>query len=235
MKIAAIIQARMTSKRLPGKVLQPIAGKPLIQYLIERLQHCKKRPGIVIATSTDSSDNVIEDFAGTQNIPCYRGPLQNVASRFRGACEANSLDAFVRVNADSPLIDPALIDRALTLFEQTGSEIVTNVQERTFPKGQSVEFVQLLALQRALPRMTSPDDFEHVTRFFYEHPQDFRIHNFAAHGNFSDVRLVVDTIADFSAIEGVIQQMTKPHWEYGWTECLELYKESASWLRTPLG
>jgi spore coat polysaccharide biosynthesis protein SpsF len=235
MKIGIIIQGRMSSQRLPEKVLQNLAGKPLLDYLFERLKQSRTLTPIILATSTEPSDNALAEFAKTRGVDCYRGPLQNVASRLRGACDQYGLDAFVRLEANSPLLDPTLIDRAVKLFEQTGADIVTNMHERTFPHGQSIEVINLSALKRALPRMTSPDHFETVTAYFYEHAHEFIIHNFQAHGNFTDVPLAVNTMADLSALESVIEHMKRPHWEYGWLDLLELYKETASWLRTPLG
>ncbi|OGR89184.1 MAG: hypothetical protein A2992_10010 [Elusimicrobia bacterium RIFCSPLOWO2_01_FULL_59_12] len=228
MKLAAVIQARYSSTRLPGKVLMQAQGKPLLGFLIERLRLSRKVRTLILATSDQPEDDALEAFCTEQNLLCYRGSLKNVARRFHEACQHFQLDAFVRVNADSPLIDPRLLDRAVDLFEQEAPDVVTNIQNRTFPKGESVEMVKVPAFQRALSGMSKPEHFEHVTAYFYERPELFKILNFTSGGAYNDIRLTVDTRDDFLTFTSILQQMTRPHWEYGWKDLLPLYKEVAA-------
>ena len=129
----------MSSKRFLGKVLHNVEGKPMLAYVLERLQRCRPLDGIVVATSTDDSDTPVADFCHECGVDCYRGPLQDVAGRFKEVLDEYRFDGFVRVCGDSPLIDQRLIDKGIRIFRRSGFDIVTNVSPKTFPKGQSVE------------------------------------------------------------------------------------------------
>jgi spore coat polysaccharide biosynthesis protein SpsF len=235
LKIAAIVQARFKSTRLPGKVVTAVGGKPLLQYILERLGQSKRLYRIIVATSVDPSDDPIAQIAKDAGVDFYRGSSLNVADRYRVAAARFELDAFVRLQGNSPLIDPNLVDQAIALYEKHLPDLVTNSQPPTFPRGETVEVVSVPALQRALPEMSLPDDFKDVTHYFYRHADQFRIHNFAADGNFGDVRFAVESYADVVALEEVVQRMSRPHWEYDWHDLLQLYKEATSWLRSSLG
>src|SRR5689334_213909 len=130
MALVAVVQARYSSRRLPGKVLQEVAAKPLLAYLLERLARCSTLRGIVVATSVEKSDDAIARFCIERGIELYRGPLADVLGRFVGAAETLNLDALVRINGDSPLLDPAIVDQAVELFEQGDVDLVTNVHPR---------------------------------------------------------------------------------------------------------
>jgi spore coat polysaccharide biosynthesis protein SpsF (cytidylyltransferase family) len=223
MRIAAIVQARMSSRRLPGKVLTEVAGKPLLHYLHERLIHCRDIDGIIVSTSTDPSDDPVALFCMRHDIPFFRGSLNHVAQRFQETVEAFGLDAFVRVNGDSPLLDPHLIDHAVTLFRAGEADLVTNVFPRTFPPGQSVEVVRGSVFREICPRLDDPQDQEHVTRFFYLHPDDFKIVNFRAAEAYAPMHLAVDTPSDLERFRSMVQHMTKPHHLYTLDELSDLY------------
>ncbi|MCP5102183.1 MAG: acylneuraminate cytidylyltransferase, partial [bacterium] len=164
-KIAAIIQARMTSQRFPGKVLYQVQEKPLLQYILESLAHCPHLHMVIVATSTGASDNPIAEFCIANGIECARGPLEDVAGRFKETLEKYDLNAFIRISGDSPLISPALINEGMRIFNTHRYEIVTNIQNRTFPKGQSLEILAADSFQRAYPVMESARDREHVTPY----------------------------------------------------------------------
>ena len=221
MRIGAIVQARMSSRRLPGKVLVPIAGRPLLQYTLERLSRCRSLAQVAVATTRGSDDDAVAGFCIGRDVPCWRGPSENVALRFREAAEALELDAFVRVCADSPLIDTALVDRAVRAFRGRGRgrgrrvDLVTNIHPRTFPPGQSVEVVDSRVFARAVEAMTEPAHREHVTRCFYEQPERYRIHNIESGRDYGQARHVVDTPEDLARIEALIETLERPHWQYG--------------------
>src|ERR1044071_4155673 len=132
MNTGIIVQARMTSRRLPGKVLHVVAGKPLMQYLLERIRAHFNSEKIVVATSSDPSDKPVSEFCAGFGVDCYRGPLDNVADRFKEVVDAYSFDNFVRVSGDSPLLDARLIERGLNTFREGDFDLVTNVLPRTF-------------------------------------------------------------------------------------------------------
>jgi spore coat polysaccharide biosynthesis protein SpsF (cytidylyltransferase family) len=149
--------------------------------------------------------------------------LNNVADRFRATLEVFEWDAFVRVNGDSPLLDQRLIDHAVALFRAGDADLVTNVFPRTFPPGQSVEVVRGSVFRKLCPRLDDPQDQEHVTRFFYRHPEEFRIVNFSAAKALAPIHLAVDTALDLERVRSVIQRMTKPHTAYTLDEISDLY------------
>lgn len=215
----------MTSRRLPGKVLKEAAGRPLLAYLLERLARCEAAPPVVVATSDADSDAPIQAFCRDRGVRCHRGPLDDVAGRFLQVIDAYRFEAVVRVSADSPLLDPRLIDRAVNLFGAGDADLVTNVFPRSFPKGQSVEVVGAVPLRRAYSRMRMPEEREHVTAHFYGNPEHFRIVNFRAERDYSGVRLCVDTPDDFSVVEAIIGKMQGPHWQYGLDAVLRLERE----------
>ncbi len=223
MNIGVILQARLSSQRLPGKVLRVIAnGQPLLAYTLERLAHCQSLKTVIVATSDDSSDDPIEQFCRAHGVNCFRGSLNDVAGRFVAAADQYALDVCVRVNGDSPLIDQHLIDYGVTVFRSGNFDLVTNVFPRSYPKGLSVEVMRVLALHHAYSLMMDDDDREHVTRYFYQHAQFFRIQNFSFARDCSDQQLSVDTTADFKLFETLVSLMDKPHWQYGVEDILAL-------------
>lgn len=212
----------MSSARLPGKVLRPAQGRPMLAYLLDRLARGLPDATVVVATSTDASDDPITRFCGDAGIPCVRGDLHDVAGRFLTALETTTGDGFVRISGDSPLLDPALIGQALDLFKQTGADLVTNVLERTYPKGMSVEAVRADAFRRAYAEMNTPDAFEHVTAHFYQDPARWRITDFTSGRDLGAVNLSVDTAEDFARLEAILARMERPHWTYDMDAVLEL-------------
>ena len=213
----------MSSQRLPGKVLYKVAGKAILQYLLERLRHCDGLNAIIVATSTDDSDTPIADFCQEQGVLCYRGSLLNVASRFKEASEAYQLDGFVRVNGDSPLLDQRLIRQAVVAFLGGDFDLVTNVLKRTYPKGQSVEVLCSETFRAAYQRMRAGDELEHVTRYFYDRQEDFRIFNFESGQDYGRIQLSVDTPQDVAMFSSIIARMDRAHWDYTLTEILDIY------------
>jgi spore coat polysaccharide biosynthesis protein SpsF (cytidylyltransferase family) len=190
--------------------------------VLERLQQCASVDVVVVATSTDDADDAVAAFAHSVGVRCHRGSAEDVAERMRGAVVTLGLDAFVRVNGDSPLLDPALVDRGVALLEDKECEIATNVFPRSFPAGQSVEVLRTAAFERGCSGMHVADDREHVTPFFYRHADEFTIRNFAAERDYGSLRLVVDTHEDFDRITAIVARMERPHWEYGLDEIAEL-------------
>lgn len=203
MQVAVVIQARMSSERLPGKVLASLAGKPVLGHVLDRLSRFQ----VVVATSTDPSDDPVADFCAERGTLCMRGPLENVAARFAGVVAALGVDAFVRVSGDSPLLDPLLVEEGIALFEKLRPDVATNIFPRTFPKGESVEVVDARTFLAIEPELTDPRDREHVTTFFYAHPDRFRIENFSADDPAPDVNLAVDTPDDLERLDALVRAL----------------------------
>lgn len=204
MEVLAVIQARLSSRRLPGKVLTDLHGRPMIAWLVERLRACRTLSGIVLATSDDASDDPLAAYCAGAGVACRRGPLDDVAGRFLAVGRQMGADAVVRINGDSPLMDPAVVDQAARLWAAGSWDLVTNTQMRSFPKGMSVEVIRLAALERAHPGMTA-DEREHVTQCFYRRPDDFRIVNFSSGLGLAAVQMSVDTPEDLDLVRRMMR------------------------------
>jgi spore coat polysaccharide biosynthesis protein SpsF len=177
---------------------------------------------LAVVTSVEKDDDLITAWADSRGVRTYRGPLEDVAHRFLEASRAFELDAFVRINADSPLVDPALIDGAVDRYRSGDAEVVSNVVRRTFPVGLSVELVDTGAFTRAYALMRDPRDREHVTRYIYSHPTGFRIESIESTIDRGDRTLAVDTPDDLERIEALVAGMVQPHWEYDAEEVCRL-------------
>lgn len=204
-----------------------VAGRPLLAYTVERLQRCENVAAVVIATSSRPEDDRVAALGDRLGVRVHRGPLDDVLGRFVDAARALGAEAAVRVSGDSPLIDREIVDRVIEQFRAGPCDLATNVFPRSFPKGQSVEVVTLAALERVASASDDAEDREHVTRFFYRHPEDFRIRNVAAGRDLADVQLAVDNAEDLALVAAMIARMTRPHWEYGLDELLALRRPAS--------
>ncbi len=200
-----------------------LCGRPTLDYLIEGLGHAARLDAIVLATSMDPSDARTAEFAAARGIPCYRGALDDVALRLLQAGEEHDADAIVRINGDSPLIDPVLVDEAIELFRTGAAQIVTNVRPRTFPKGQSVEVISLAALRNAVARMTTPQEREHVTPYIYSHPGEYSIEAFLTPDPRPEVQLSIDDAEDFTRCSAILTILRDAPWRVGWRACVAAY------------
>ncbi len=198
----------MSSRRLPGKVMQPLGGEPMLGALIGRLRQARSISAVVVATSDHADDDAIAGFCARTRTACSRGPLDDVAARLADTAQRAGATAFVRVSGDSPFMDPEVVDAVVALFEREDVDLSTNVQARTFPKGQSVEVVRLDALRRA-QAMMAPGEAEHVTPVFYRRPDDFRIANLASGHAWGAIQMSVDTPQDFALAERMMAAMRR--------------------------
>lgn len=211
----------MTSERLPGKLLQNINGKPMLQYLLERLSKSQYLSEIVVATSDAPSDNPITKFCLEKGVSCFRGSLTNVAERFYRLLKKYKFDAFVRISGDSPLLDQRLVDLGIEIFLDNNYDIVTNVLKRTYPKGQSVEIVKSDAFLDAYREMKEIEDLEHVTKYFYRNKDNYLIYSFESGEDLGHIQLSVDTQQDMDNFRQVLSLMNKSHWKYGYKDIIK--------------
>lgn len=212
----------MSSTRRPGKVLSPVAGTPLLGHLLARLRRCSAVDDVRIATSDRSDDTPIAVFASSVGIPVFRGSLDDVAGRYLAAATEAGLDAFVRVTGDSPMLDPALVDRAVAMYRIGDADLVTNVLVRSFPRGQSVEVVNLAAYREQYRTMRETADLEHVTRALYARRDRLRVVSFTSGKPWGELQLSVDTPEDLARFEAIVARMTRPPETYGLAELIEL-------------
>ena len=218
-----LIQARMSSRRLPGKVLKNIDDYPILGWTIKRLSFLNG-PKIVVITSNHPSDDPIVEYCKKKKIDFFRGSLNNVLLRFKKACEYFSEENFIRICADSPFIDPELIRIAISEYQKNSLDIVTNVLKRTFPKGQSVEIMNLNLLKKLILNSNiRSDHLEHVTKFVYENPHQFKIHSFKhSHNKFKNIQLSIDTLGDFQKASLIVKK-EKNLINLSWEEITEIF------------
>lgn len=212
----------MSSTRRPGKVLFPVAGTPLLGHLVARLRLCSEVDDVRIATSDRPDDAPIAAFAESVGVPVFRGSLDDVSGRYLAAATGAGLDAFVRVTGDSPLLDPALVDRAVAMYRIGDAELVTNVLVRTFPRGQSVEVVNLAAYREHYRTMREAADLEHVTRALYARLDRLRVVSFTSGMPWGEIQLSVDTPDDLARFEAIVARMTRAPETYGLAEVIDL-------------
>ena len=199
LKAIAIIQARCSSTRLPGKVLKPLAGKPMIWHIAKRAESCEHVDRVVVATSTEASDDLLAEFCEQAGLACFRGSLNNVLSRYLAVLDQYPHAYVVRITGDCPLIHPRFIDRQIELFHQYDADMVKLDQANSLLEGQGVHSSR--SLIKVAERSCHPDDLEHVgARYFSENPGLFRTIELQTPQQFSgnQWRLTVDEEADYA-------------------------------------
>lgn len=210
MNKVAIIQARMTSSRLPGKVLMNLIDRPMLSHQIERIKRCNYIDDIVIATTTNLSDEPLIKLANKLNVRYFRGSEHDVLSRYAGAAEEACADLIVRVTSDCPLVDPEIIDLTVKCISDNRNKFdyVSNVIKRTYPRGLDVEAFFSDVLKRANRMAGSSQAREHVTHFIYgERPDLFVLGDIEDEQDNSDLRWTVDVIEDFMMIEKIYSEL----------------------------
>lgn len=218
-----IIQARMSSTRLPGKTLKLLHGFPMLKYVIENIRRSKKIKKIIVATSSLKKDNHIVNFCKINKIDYFRGNLKNVASRFYYILKDKRYKAFVRISGDSPLIDYRLLDKIIKIYNNGNFDICTNVMKRSFPKGQSIEVFSASVFLQNYSKIRDSFYLEHVTNYFYKNYKKFKIFNLSSKINYSQINLSIDTKTDFKKINKLIN-ITKGRYA-SWQFYSKLYKE----------
>lgn len=210
MKINAIVATRMTSSRLPGKVLMDLAGKPALVRLIERLKRSKYINEVVIATTTNQTDDIVVETAKSQGVRYFRGSEDDVLQRTVEAAEAAETDLIVQITSDCPLIDYATIDRVIErILEHPYIDYAANQLIRTYPLGFSVEVFRTKDLRHVEQTINDPAVREHVSLYFYEHPEIYYLSNveaprFLHHPEF---RLTLDTEEDYRLIQSIYNSL----------------------------
>lgn len=203
-----LILARFSSRRLPGKALCDIAGRPLLGRVIDRMRQVRGHPAIVVATSEQPDDDAIAKFADEQGVAVFRGALNDVAGRCLAAAEAHGFDCLARVSGDSPFICPEIVGLAIDRFFRDGPDLETNVFPRSYPTGISIEVMATATLRRLLDATQADEDREHVTRYIYANPDQFVIDNFSAlDDRYQGLQLTVDTVLDLQRARWICGQL----------------------------
>lgn len=232
MNTVVIIQARMTSTRLPGKVLLPILDRPMLAFQIERLRRCREIDRLVIATTTNASDDVIVAFCAAAGIDCTRGSEHDVLSRYYEAAQRFAADTVVRVTSDCPLLEPELIDAAVLRYHTTPEhpDYLSNMLEPTWPYGMAVEVFSARSLADAQREATDPAEREHVTPFIYWRPQRYRLYSLKRHDDLSALRLTVDTPEDYELVRRIFTALYPQNPDFTLTDVQALLTAHPDWL-----
>lgn len=212
MKRLAIIQARTGSTRLPGKVLMPLGGSTVLGCVVDRLLPARFVDEIVIATSTEKADDALERHAQELGVRVFRGSAQDVLARFYGAASAFRGETVIRITADCPLIDGTLIDAMLEAFAKTpGRDYLSNTLERTYPRGLDAEIFTIQGLEWVHREARAPYEREHVTPYFYQHPEIFTLHSYTNPDgmDYSQHRWTLDTPEDYAFLQALYDRC--PH------------------------
>jgi len=222
MKIGAIMTARMKSKRLPGKSLYILEGKPMISYVTDSFKKLGMPYEFVLATSTEAEDATIESFCDSSGIKCYRGSHEDVSGRVMKAALKYGFDAFIMVNGDSPFYDWRIIKEGVDLFLNSECDIVTNTLPKTFPKGFSMEIFKTKVFENSYNKMQD-SDFEHVGQYFYRNIEKYNIKSLESKFKLEIINLSVDSSEDMENARIIIKNMKKPHWEYSYKDVYDMY------------
>ena len=228
MKVVAILQARMGSTRLPGKVLLDLAGRTMLARVVRRV---RRAPGIdeaVVATSVASGDDPIVEECRRLDVACFRGSEPDVLDRYYRAASALQADVAVRITADCPLIDPGESGRVIRAFLQRKPDYASNILCRTYPRGLDTEVMTAATLGRAWREATEPYQRTHVTPYVYQHPERFRLLSVTGEEDLSVHRWTVDSPDDLKLVRAVYLRMDGED-TFCWRDVLRLLREEP-WL-----
>ncbi|WP_153732397.1 cytidylyltransferase domain-containing protein [Sporosarcina obsidiansis] len=231
MKIVATIQARMTSTRLPGKVLKKVMDKTLLEYQLERVSRSQLINEIIVATTTNETDDPIVNLCKQLGYTTYRGSEEDVLSRYYEAAMNAKADVVVRLTSDCPLIDPAVIDKVIELFIDNCPKVdyVSNTLERTYPRGMDTEVMSMNALIKAYREATLKRDREHVTAYIYSNKNKYSLLNLKSPEVLSQYRWTVDTIEDFELIQRILMKLYPSNNNFSQKDIIDLLNKHREW------
>lgn len=231
MKVVCIVQARMGSSRLPGKVLMDLAGEPVLARCLARLGRARSLDQVAVATTTLPGDQALVDWCAARGVACLLGHPEDLLDRYHQAALALGADVVVRCTSDCPLIDPELVDRVVGEFlaARPGVDYASSrLPEYLFPRGLDTEVVSMAALERAWRMDANPAWREHVTPYIYFHPESFAILGVPCReGDFSAYRLTVDTPEDLALMRLIYEHFG--HDRFSWREAVELLRARPDW------
>ncbi len=219
MRVVAIIQARMGSTRLPGKVLKDLGGETVLARVVSRTRRATLLDEAVVATSVLPADDTIARECEHLKVACFRGDEVDVLDRYYRAAQKFAADAVVRITADCPLIDPELVDTTIRTFLEQKADYANNTSPRTYPRGLDTEVFTFTGLERAWREAVKPYEREHVTPYFYEHPELFRVAFTRGERDYSAHRWTLDTPEDLELIRAIYARLDNRD-DFGWREVL---------------
>jgi len=220
MRIVTIIQARMGSTRLPGKVMLDLHGKTVLARVVERVPRSGLAQEVVVATTAKAADDLIVRECHRLRVEVFRGREDDVLDRYFRAARKAGADAIVRICSDCPLIDPAIIDKTVAEFLSSSADYASNALDRTYPRGLDAEVVKLEALERCWREANRFYQRSHVTPYIYENPQLFEVLRVTGDVDYSQHRWTLDTPEDYEFLQAVYERM--PDDRFLWRDVLEL-------------
>jgi spore coat polysaccharide biosynthesis protein SpsF len=220
MKVVAIIQARMRSTRLPGKVMVDLVGQPMLIRVVNRAHRSQMLDEVIVATTVNQADDVIVEACARYGWPCFRGHENDVLDRYYQAAKAYRAEGIVRITSDCPLIEPEVIDRIVHTFLDKAPDYVSNTMTRTYPRGLDTEVMTLDALARAWLEATEAYQRVHVTPYIYRNPRLFRLISVTAEMDYSNHRWTVDTPEDLNFVREVYARFDND--AFSWRDVLRI-------------
>lgn len=228
MTTVGVLQARVSSSRLPGKVLADVSGAPMIARQIERIMRARRLDMLILATSEATDDGSLAALGEKIGIPVFRGSLNDVLGRFAGAVAAFAPDAetVVRLTGDCPLTDPDVIDLCIEAHRSSAADITTNAAEPTYPDGLDVEVIARAALEVAANEACASHEREHVTQFIYQRPDRFRVAHVKQARDLSALRWTVDHPDDLAFVRRVYDALYAKNPAFGMEDVMDLITEN---------
>lgn len=232
MKTVAIIEARMTSSRLPGKVLLPAAGKPMLEHLVDRLKKVPSIDQIVLATTVNSFDDMLEDFAASAGINCFRGSEVDVMDRVIKAASSVNGDIIVEITGDCPIIDPIIVEQLIRIFHANDAVYVSNAHIRSYPDGMDTQVFSLSTLKKSAALTNAKLDREHVTLHIRNHPELFSyIHIIAPPDcHWPELGLTLDERSDYELLCKIIEYFSPNNTFFSCQEVIGLLRSKTEWV-----
>lgn len=224
--ISAIVQARMGSTRLPGKVMMDICGRPMLWHVINRLRHAETLDSIVVATSERRLDDKIEEFCRSEDVPCFRGSEKDVLDRYYQAAKWIGADVIVRITADCPLIDPEVVDSVVNKYLECKCDYASNSELRTYPDGLDTEVFSFDALKRAWREARMMSEREHVTPYIRNNKTIFTSAEVFQERDLSSLRWTVDEPEDFDFVRNIYERLYRSDRVFLMDEVVNLLREN---------
>lgn len=225
--IGAIIQARLSSSRLPGKVLKPILGRPMLELQLERIKRINGLDTVIVATSDREEDSAIADLCHQLDIPCFRGDLDDVLARFYHCAKENNLEHVIRLTGDCPILDPDIVSSLIEYYLNGEFDYCNNFEACTYPDGLDCEIFSFNVLEQAFEQAQKPSEREHVTPFIRNHP-NYKKGEIKGDEDISHLRWTVDNPEDFELITAVYENLYQQNPLFDTSDVLALVKQQPS-------
>jgi spore coat polysaccharide biosynthesis protein SpsF len=232
MRVVATIEARMTSSRLPGKVMMKASGKPMLEHLIRRLKSVSCIDDVVLATTTNSDDDVLYEFSESQCIRCFRGSEDDVMMRVLGAAEEYKTDIIVEITGDCPIIDPRIVEQCIHMYKENDCDYLSNVIVRSYPDGMDTQVFRLETLRKSEAMTSDKLDREHVSLHIRKNPYIFKHINLVASPDlyWPELGLTLDEIKDYELIRKVIEHFGDKNELFSCSDVVSLLKSKPDWV-----